>query len=447
MDFVEQGALFLPDENDELTLISDGVLVWNEEEGVIAIGSRGQVAAAMPALALSAKNTGRIITPPSADTHTHTFQPDGIPGVLIENVAREGESPNFQGWLPKTLKFESKVRANPEEARAIAQERFAEYIQHGITASLEYTTSSIPAARIVLEEARKAGLGGRIKVGYVAMDQEIDFIEGVHLEVKGEENQDKVLGQIRELAQDFPNQIVIIDRFPIAVSSGFRKKLAQLALQLGVLYETHVDESEGEFKIHSGLYQGRRIIEVLQDDGVFAEDMKVGLAHGIHTNADDFARIEAAIKAGVKVDVRFCPDSNESLGSHVWDGEFVAMPFQRWHDIGARVTLGTDKGAGTGWSVFAEALKERGRFHAGRKPSELELLGMATVNGLRSLDLNPRLMVGQPANFIVVNGASAFRTTLPTSREEMAALTLRAAQTPHKILSVVVNGRNLKASL
>lgn len=440
---LERGILFQPDTGE---IIPDGLLAWEENQIVYAGSAQGapkEVSGFVEDWGV-AQAVGRVILPGCVDTHTHSFQPEGIPGVLIENVAKEGQAPKFEGWLPETLKFETKVRQNPELAREIARWRFKQYIEHGITASLEYSTSSIEAVRIVLQEAKEAGLEGRIKVGYVAMDQEVDFIDGVHLELRGEAAQDAVLSEIRALASEFKGQVVIIDRFPIAVSSPYRKNLARLAQELGVLYETHVDESEGERNIHNGLYGGRSILQVLADDGVFADGMQVGLAHGIHTNAEDFALIEDAVRRGVRVNVRFCPDSNGNLGSHNWEGNYVPMPFQQWHEAGALVTLGTDKGAGTGWSVFAEALKERARLHAGRAPSELELLRMATTNGSRSLGLDDRLAVGQRPNFIVVNAASPFRSELPTDPNALAALVLRAGQNPLNVTRVVVNGAVLK---
>lgn len=454
---VYEGTLFDPSGGGEL--VSDGVIAVEDGTTIFA-GSRDQFEAqeglservkALLAGRPVEPNANLVIIPGFSDTHTHAFQPEGIPGVLIENKAAEGLKPDFQGWLPETLKFETAVRKDPELAGKIAAYRFEEYKRHGITSSLEYTTSSIEALRIVLEEAKKAGLEGRVKAGYVAMDQGVNFIEGVDLEVTGEEAQDAVIQQVRELMEEFPGQIVVIDRFTLAVSSSYRRKWAALAKEKGVLFETHAGESQGEFDIHSGMedYKGRGMIEVLFEDGVFDPGMKVGLAHAIHFSPYELGIMKSAIhQDGVQVFARLCPDSNGNLGSHLWDGEYVPLNRAGLLDAGIQLTLGTDKGAGTGWSMAAEALKERARPHKGPAPTELELLQMATTNGSRSLGLSEGWVVGQRPNFIGVNTWSPHWSAVgqdrTSNRGELAARVLRWAQDPDRIREVVVNGQRLK---
>jgi cytosine/adenosine deaminase-related metal-dependent hydrolase len=95
-----------------------------------------------------------------------------VEGVLMDNSSGE-----WKGWLPTTLQFETAVKENPALAQAIAREKFESYIAHGITASLEYTTSSAEAARNILTVAEEMGLKGRIKVGYVCMNQDVNFLQ------------------------------------------------------------------------------------------------------------------------------------------------------------------------------------------------------------------------------------------------------------------------------
>ncbi len=450
---VYEGILFNPVSGE---VILDGVLVLQNGVTIFA-GSRVQlneqadlsarVQALLQGRAVEA-NTERVFIPGFSDTHTHVFQPEGIPGVLIENKAGEGQKPDFQGWLPETLKFETAIRQNPERAREIAAYRFKEYIRYGITSSLEYTTSSIPALRIVLEEVQNAALQGRVKAGYVAMDQGVDFIEGVNLEVNNEKDQEALIQEVRALMEEFPGQIVLIDRFTLAVSSSYRRKWVALAKEKGVLFETHAGESQGEFEIHQSLYPGRGMLQVLLDDGVFDSGMKVGLAHAIHFTPAELDIIRRAVSGGVEVFARLCPDSNGNLGSHLWNGAYVPMNVEGLLNAGAIVTLGTDKGAGTGWSMAAEALKERGRFHAGRAPTELELLRMATTNGSGSLGLSDGWKLGEKANFISVNCWSPHWSVVETDRrltpEQLAARVLRWAQDPDRIRDVIVNGNKLK---
>ena len=382
-----------------------------------------------------------LIVPGAANTHCHTFQPPAIPGSLMEQDA-EG---NFDGWLPTTLKFETDVRLNPEKARAVARAKFKMYIDSGITSSLEYTTSSYEAARLVLEVAKEMRLSRGIKVGYVCMDQGVDFIDGVNLQASVEDS----LGETEKLLKEFPGQVVVIDRFPIAVSSPLRKGLVKLAKEYGVLYETHFDESQGEAGIHEGIYDGKSIFQVLLDDGVFDPGNKVGLAHAIHTSPQVINLIGEKIDAGCKVYIRACPNSNAQLGSHIWDGNHVAFPLTEWLNSGAIVTLGLDKGAGRGVNIFGEALYERGRTHTdGFVPSNLDLLRMATTHGIASLGIDPSigLRSGKPASFVAIDVSSykAFYPKLPTDAESLAGIALEFGQDSSNVGVVWENGKILK---
>lgn len=384
------------------------------------------------------KFSSNVIMPGTVNTHCHIFQPPAISGELIKEI-KKGK---FVGWLPETLKFETKVKKNPELAREIAKAKFSSYIANGITASLEYTTSSEEAARIVLEVAREIGFYNRIKVGYVCMNQGVDFIDGVKLQTSDNE----ALKATERLLKNFGDRIVVIDRFPIAVSSPLRKKLAELARKYGVLYETHVDESEGEASIHASIYGGKRIMTTLFEDGVFEKGSKVGLAHALHTNKNEIKRI----KVRIKVFIRACPNSNAQLQSHrLKDGTYVPFPLKEWEESGAIITFGLDNGAGRGLNIFSEALYERGRLHKnGYVPSYLELLKIATINGFKSFGFDPDkiLREGEKADFIIVKpaGIGLFSDRLSDNLEELAGELIEGGQDSRNIETVFVEGRLLK---
>lgn len=485
MRTIERGVLLRPDENDGIDFTRDGILVV--EDGVVRfVGTVREAATRVHGLKLEGNTgvlseggniiprTGAIIMPPTISTHSHIFQPPGVPGRLIEEV--DGK---FSGWLPTTLQTETKVRNEPERARGMARRKFESYIAHGITGAIEYTTSSEQAVRNVLEVAEQMGLKDRVKVGYVCMDQNVDFIDGVKLETTVEE----ALEATERLLKDYPGQIVVIDRFPIACSSELRRKLVELAGKYGARYETHVDESEGEAGIHQGIYN-QRIMSTLFADGVFESGMNVGLAHGIHTSPREMDMIAEAIQNGCKVNLHACPNSNAQLGSHVTTRDLhTPFPLRQWEQAGANVSLGLDNGAGRGRSIAAEALWERGRPHvdsmrqasvgeawaelrrilketgnvrealraAAKRwgtdvfetytPPYVELLRMMTINGAKALGVNDGLQVGRKANYIVVDS----QQTVPPNVEKASGVAIENAQDPNRITRVVVDGLTVKS--
>jgi cytosine/adenosine deaminase-related metal-dependent hydrolase len=354
--------------------------------------------------------TGEITIPATVNSHCHTFQPPAVSGGLMD-------------WLKETLKFEYAVKKNPTSARKIVEAKFKSYLANGILASIEYTTSSEEAARIVLDVADEMGFFA--KVGYVCMDQNVNDL----FDVKLETSLDEAVKSTKNLLSDFPDKVVVIDRFPIAVSSDLRRSLAQLARDYGVLYETHVDESEEEALAHAKIYGGKRIIEVLFEDGVFEAGSKVGLAHCIHTTDVEIEKIAKSISRGTEVYVRACPNSNAQLQSHrLKDGSYVPFPLKEWQDSGVIVTFGLDKGSGRGVNIFAEALFERGRLHKeGFVPSYLDLLKMTTQNGWKSLGLEPKHIK------VRLSGLKTFFDDVPSDPETLAGLIIESAQDSQNI--------------
>ncbi len=285
------------------------------------------------------------------------------------------------------------------------------------------------------------------------MDQGIDAIQP-GLETSSEE----AIRNTRYLLEKYgPEKIAVIDRFPIAVSSKTRRQLADLARQHGALYETHLDESHNEKGIHEGIYGTRSIVQTLLDDGVFAPNGRVGLAHAIHSSAAEIALIGERIAAGCAVSIRACPQSNAALGSHFIAGEghneatYKLFPLRAWEEAGALITLGTDQGGGRNFNGFDEILWERGRHPMASKPSYVELLQMGTVNGLRSLGIDVegyRVTPGNKANFVVVEMAGG-GTHYAIGRhhgdlESTVARVIEGGRRTANVRANWVDGRNLK---
>lgn len=395
----------------------------------------------------------RVILPPMVNTHDHAFQPPGIPGELIRFV--DGGSP--VGWLPDTLRMgEAVAKSDIERAGAMARSRMKQFANNGVGAVLEYTTSSLLAAQEVFNAGQDYELA--TFAGYVCMDQGIDSIQS-DLQTSSA----NAVRDTAELLKTYGERVVVIDRFPIAVSSETRRKIAKLARKYDVLYETHADESGGEIDLHKRLYDGRSIMQVLDDDGVFGANARIGLAHAIHTEEREMDMIGDRIaNRGCDVSIRACPSSNGTLGSHWRDGRYVRFPYQEWEKRGARITLGTDQGAGRNTNLFAEMLYERARHPAALQPDSTKLLRWGITNGYESLGIGPedlRIEVGRKANFIVVQMAGengdndGYRGTFFRNNDHYGNIQMTAArvieggQHAENILASYVGGKRVKVEL
>lgn len=423
---------------DGIVAVKDGKIEFVEDARKMKADKNGDV-----------KFKGELLTraqlailPPCANMHDHSFQPPGIPGELIYFDKKAGR---LRGWLPTTLKEgELKAKTDRGAAREMIVSKLKKFAENGIGTLLQYTTSSLEAAEIVLEEGAKSGL--RLIAGYVCMDQGIDDIRR-GLQTSGE---DAVRSTEFLLKKYGPDRVAVIDRFPIAVSSDTRKKLAKLAVQYGALYETHMDESVSEKNIHKSIYGTKSIARTLLKDGVFARGGRVGLAHSIHTNESEMELIHEKIGEGCKVFIRACPNSNGQLASHFKGDTYVEFPLGRWEEAGATITFGTDQGAGRGWNIFGEMLDERKRHPVARQPSCVDLLKYGTLNGHVSAGVDTQktnIAVGNKAEFIVVKmaGASGFYEAedLPDNLEEAAARIIEGAAFDEYILHFYLEGKRI----
>lgn len=382
-----------------------------------------------------------VAIPGFVDRHRHITQAPWKQDELVRKV-----DDHLEGSLPDVLRIETLIREQPTLMKLIAEETFDRHIRNGTLGSFEYVTSSIPALKVVLEVAWRKGLEGRIKTGYVFMDQKVDS-PGIRLE---EKDIDKILNELEGLLEEFPNSIGIIDRFPIAVSSPTREKLVAFAQRHDLSYETHANESFGERNTHEDIYPGQRILQVLKDDGVF-KLRQVTLAHMLWTTEVDLAIIRHAVESeGCQVVVVCCPSSNLHIESHfeVDPGHqfnFVPMPLRELREAEAVLTLGSDHGAGTTVNMAQEVCTEKDRPHRGLyRPTWEELFRYATVNGFRTLgvsDSDHLLQTGGPADYCVVR---RFGAAFPHERnlEQIVQETMMGAQ--EGPTQVVLQGNRLK---
>jgi guanine deaminase len=112
----------------------------------------------------------------------------------------------------------------------------------------------------------------------------------------------------------------------------------------GTWFTSHVNESPDEVTAVSTLFA-----DALHYVGTYDAHGLVGersvLAHNVHPTDDELRML-----AGRDAAVSHCPSSNSALGSGLF-------PFRRHVEHGVRVALGSDVGAGTGFSMLKEGLQ------------------------------------------------------------------------------------------
>ena len=164
----------------------------------------------------------------------------------------------------------------------------------------------------------------------------------------------------------------------------------------GAYLQSHVAENRAEVQWIASLYPAQaRYLDVYADHGLLGR--RAVYAHGVHLDEGDFARL-----AETRTTLAHCPTSNNFLGSGLFDLHRARAPRRPVH-----VALGTDLGAGTGFSMLRtmQAASDVAHLH-GHPLSPSRAWWLATQGAARALDLDDSIGTiasGREADLVVVD--------------------------------------------
>ena len=163
----------------------------------------------------------------------------------------------------------------------------------------------------------------------------------------------------------------------------------------GLLLTSHLNENGSEIELVDQLFPwASDYLETYERYGL-VHDRSV-LAHDVHPTDDELRRLAAH-----RASVAHCPSSNAFLGSGVF-------PMRRHLEHDVSFALGTDVGAGTGFSLLKEGLMA---YHVqmvwpdGHRVKPAHILYLATLAGARALGMDGEigdLSPGKSADFVLV---------------------------------------------
>ncbi|KQQ91733.1 guanine deaminase [Massilia sp. Leaf139] len=365
---------------DAYSWFEDGLLVV-EDGRVKAAGDYAQLAPALPAGLVPVDYRGQIITPGFIDTHLHYPQTDMI----------ASPSPGLLPWL-ETYTFPTERQfADPAHARATAEFFLDELTRCGTTTAVVYCTVHRESVDAFFEASEARNL--RMVAGKVLMDRNCpDFLR----DTEGQVGESEAL--INKWHKHARSLYAITPRFAPTSSPAQLGAIAELAKAYpDTFIQTHVSENQDEVNWVRELYpDARSYLGVYDGYGLMRPRALFG--HCIWLDDEDFARMAATGSAA-----SVCPTSNLFLGSGLFD-------FEKADGAGAKVTLGTDVGAGTSFSMLQtmnEAYKVA-RMKGSYLPA-LRMFYLATLGAARAMDLEGTIgsfTVGAEADFIVLDPTS-----------------------------------------
>ena len=355
----------------------DGLLVV-EDGRVKAAGDYAALAATLPPGLVPVDYRGKIITPGFIDTHLHYPQTDMI----------ASPSPGLLPWL-ETYTFPTERRfEDPLHARATAEFFLDELTRCGTTTAVVYCTVHPGSVDAFFEASEARNL--RMVAGKVLMDRNCpDFLR----DAEGQVGDSEAL--INKWHKRGRALYAITPRFAPTSSEAQLRLTGELARAYpDTFIQTHVSENKDECSWVRELYpDSRSYLGVYEDFGLMRPRALFG--HCIWLDDEDFARMAATGSAAA-----VCPTSNLFLGSGLFD-------FERADGARALLSLGTDVGAGTSFSMLQtmnEAYKVA-RLKGSYLPA-LRMFYLATLGAARAMGLEGTIgsfAVGAEADFVVLD--------------------------------------------
>ncbi|MCK6409293.1 guanine deaminase [Thauera sp.] len=357
---------------------ADGVLVVRDGH-VAECGPAPELMARLPAGTPVTDYRGKLILPGFVDTHVHYPQTDII--------ASHGEQ--LLEWLEKyTFPVERRF-ADPTHAAEVAGFFCDQLLRNGTTTAAAFATVHGASVDALFEAARARRM--RLITGKVLMDRNCpdalrDTAQGGYAESKA-------------LIERWHGR----DRLLYAVTPRFAPTSTPAQMQLagqlfaahpGVFLQSHLAENRAEVAWVAQLYpQARSYLDVYAHHGQLGA--RAVFAHCIHLDETDRRRM-----ADTGTAMSFCPTSNLFLGSGLFD-------LRGARELGVRVGLGTDVGAGTSFSML-QTMNEAYKVLqlAGQSLSAAGAFHLATLGGARSLYLDDRIgnfATGKEADFVVLD--------------------------------------------
>ena len=308
-----------------------------------------------------------VLIPGLVDTHVHFPQVRAI-GALGMPLLE---------WLDKCALPEECRLASPDYAREVAAEFCNGLISAGTTTALVFGSHFASAVDALFTESSRLGL--RVTSGLVVSDRELP----ADLLTTPQRAYDEAVELARRWHGVGRNRYAVTPRFSLSASEPTLEACsAVLDATPGALFTSHVNENRAEVEFVASQFPDCTDYVDTYDRRGLLKSSAV-LAHNVHpTDA------ELAVLADRNTAVAHCPSSNSALGSGLF-------PLRRHLQAGVPVALGSDVGAGTGFSIFKEGLQayfmQRLLHDDGHPLTPAHLLYLATRAGALALGLGDQV--------------------------------------------------------
>ncbi|HEU5267380.1 MAG TPA: guanine deaminase [Jatrophihabitans sp.] len=365
-----------------------------------------------------------LLLPGLVDTHVHFPQMRAI-GALGMPLLE---------WLDRCALPEEARLADAEYAAAVAREFIRALGDSGTTSALVFGSHYAAAVDLLFQAAAERGM--RITSGLVVGDRMLR--DDLHTTSQRAYDEGHALaarwhgtGMLR---------YAVTPRFSLSCTDELLASCGALHRDVaGSWFTSHLNENRDEITTVQQLF-GASYLDSYDKHGLVGA--RSVFAHNVHPTDAELKQLAAG-----SASVAHCPTSNAALGSGLF-------PLDRHLAFDVRVALGCDVGAGSGFSLFKEALQayfvQQLRGPDGVPLTATHLLHLVTAAGADALglrDLAGDLSVGKRFDAVWVRPVPASTLDVglrhAAGPEEALAKTFTLA-TAHDLAAVWVDGARIK---
>lgn len=269
-----------------------------------------------------------VLLPGLINTHHHFYQ------TLTRAWAPVVNQPLFP-WL-KTL-YPVWARLTPEKLALASKVALAELLLSGCSTAADhhylFPGGLEHAIDVQVEAVRELGMRAMLTRGSMSLGEADGGLPPQQTVQQGEvilADSQRLIGQYHERGDGAQIQIALAPCSPFSVTQEIMRQSAELAEALDVRLHTHLAETLDEEDFCLQRF-GLRTVDYLDSVGWLGP--RTWLAHGIHFNPDEIARLGAA-----GTGICHCPSSNMRLASGI-------CPSVELEAAGAPLGLGVDGSA------------------------------------------------------------------------------------------------------
>ena len=367
--------------------------------------------------------TGGVLLPGFVDTHVHLPQVRAIGGLGMPLLA----------WLEQCALPEESRLADQDYAGAVAEDFLNGLVAAGTTSALVFGAHFGPAMDLLFAGAADRGLN--ITSGLVLSDR----ILRPSLLVTPEH----ALAASRELIERWHGRgrlrYAVTPRFSLSTTDAMLEVCAEL-LTGDIWFTSHLNENAAEIAAVAEFFpRAAHYLDTYAQHGLVTS--RSVFAHNVHPVP---AELELLASQGAWAS--HCPTSNSSLGSGMF-------PLRAHVDAGVGVALGSDVGAGTGFSLVKEGLQayfvQQLLGRQGLPLTPAHLLFLATRAGALALGIADRvgdLTIGKEFDAVWLRppAGATLAVNLANAADPADALArIFALATPADVAAVWTRGRQI----